>query len=90
MFEFVRNMNANMEYGTAAWELLKEFDVGLGLGIGEKKKIAAPAEVMQLAHDREKARKAKDWKRADALRAEIKSRGYQVDDTAEGPRVKAL
>ena len=36
--------------------------------------------------EREEARKRKDWKRADALREEIKKLGFLVEDAAEGPR----
>ena len=90
LFEFVRKMNSDMIEKKSALALLKEFNAVLGLGIGENKKTAIPAEVMQLARDRESARKAKDWKRADELRDEIKSRGYVVDDTPQGPRLKLL
>lgn len=44
-------------------------------------------EVTQLADEREKARRNKDWKEADRLRKEILERGYVVEDTSEGPRL---
>jgi len=46
-----------------------------------------PAEVTQLAHEREAARQRKDWKESDRLRADISAHGYVVEDTAQGPRL---
>lgn len=42
-------------------------------------------EVVSLAEEREAARKAKDWPRADALRQQIQAAGWVVTDTPEGP-----
>ena len=39
-----------------------------------------PQEVLDLAHARREARAAKDWTRADALRAEIEAAGWKVVD----------
>ena len=68
-----------------------DFDRVFGLGLDKAPQVAddtpIPAEVQALAEAREEARKAKDWKKADALRAEIDARGYEIDDTPEGPRI---
>ena len=45
-------------------------------------------EVLALADQRETARKARDWKRADALRASLLDKGVLVEDSASGPRLK--
>ncbi len=42
--------------------------------------------VRLLVEEREKARQRKDWAKADALREEIKSLGYVVEDTPLGVR----
>lgn len=47
----------------------------------------APAEIMALAAEREKARAGKDFAQSDELRREIKKRGWEVEDTAGGPRI---
>lgn len=70
-------------------KLLQEFDMVLGLGIGGKKKTTLPVAVIKLAEEREAARQAKNWKRADELRAQIREKGYRVDDTPHGPKLKA-
>ena len=46
------------------------------------------AEISALAEEREKARKAKDFARSDALRDEIVGKGYRLVDSPMGPRVE--
>jgi cysteinyl-tRNA synthetase len=41
----------------------------------------------RLAADRDAARAARDWARADALRAELEGRGWTVQDSADGTRL---
>jgi cysteinyl-tRNA synthetase len=47
----------------------------------------APAEVTALVEARTAARTARDWARADALRAELETLGWDVTDTPDGPDV---
>jgi cysteinyl-tRNA synthetase len=54
--------------------------------------LLAPADVADseaegLMEEREAARAARDYERADRIRDELASRGYDVRDTAEGPRL---
>jgi cysteinyl-tRNA synthetase len=44
-------------------------------------------ELLRLAAEREEARRARDFDRADRAREEIRSRGYEVRDTPEGPEL---
>jgi cysteinyl-tRNA synthetase len=44
---------------------------------------------MALVEDREKARAAKKWKDADALREQMRQAGYEIEDTPKGPKIKA-
>ncbi|MBC8425809.1 cysteine--tRNA ligase [bacterium] len=48
-----------------------------------------PAEILDLARQRDAARTAKDWARADALRDEIQAQGFTVEDGASGTQVRA-
>jgi hypothetical protein len=41
-------------------------------------------EILTLAERRQQARQAKEWQRADALRDELLTRGWQVQDTPDG------
>ncbi len=49
--------------------------------------VVIPAEIQVLAEAREEARKNKEWDKADALRAEIESRGYEIIDSAGGVKI---
>ena len=49
--------------------------------------IAIPVEVEQLANDRERARREKNWKRSDELRVQISALGWEVRDTKGGPKL---
>jgi cysteinyl-tRNA synthetase len=44
--------------------------------------------ILQLVDQREAARKAREWKRADALRDELAQLGVVVEDGAQGPRIR--
>lgn len=50
----------------------------------------APDAVQELAHEREAARKAKDFARADELREAIEKVGYRVEDTESGSTLHKL
>jgi len=49
-----------------------------------------PERVRELAAERQRAREARDFARADALRDEITSLGFRVVDTARGPAIEPL
>jgi len=91
LFELIRETNTRFSEprpkaeAKAALALLTELTGVLGL-LGKKDDI--PAEIIEKAEARQTARKAKDWKKADALRDEITAAGYVVEDTPTGPKVK--
>jgi cysteinyl-tRNA synthetase len=68
--------------------LLYEMDLVFGLGVLGWQAVEAPESVKQLAEARLKARAGKDWKEADRLRAEIAGRGFSVEDTREGYKLR--
>jgi cysteinyl-tRNA synthetase len=77
-----------------SYALWKEFDPILGLEVAvnaERKPLTAnaPAEVLRLAAERDDARRAKDWKAADDLRAKIEEEGYAVADCALSSSITA-
>jgi cysteinyl-tRNA synthetase len=59
----------------------------LGLAGLAEPVASAPAEIVALASEREAARAARDFARADALRDRIEAAGFDVRDTPEGPQV---
>ena len=62
----------------------------LGLLYNRKKTDSIPAEVTALVEERAAAKKAKDWGRADAIRAQLTEMGWSVTDTAQGPKIAKL
>lgn len=54
----------------------------------ESAKEQLPPEVTARIEEREAARRARDWARADAIREELARMGYVVEDTPQGPRVR--
>lgn len=93
LFEFVRDVNNLIDSGrlgkSEAEEvrgLMVTFDKVLGV-IGEvKAEEGLSLEAQELIRAREEARKAKDWKRADEIRVQLRQMGIVVEDTAQGVR----
>jgi cysteinyl-tRNA synthetase len=69
----------------AVWEKIDSV-----LGIGAKSEVEIPADINSLLEARQAARKAKDFKRADAIREELKSQGWLIEDTPKGPKLKKI
>ncbi len=57
-------------------------------GLGAAAEVSAPPEILALLEARQAARKAKDFKQADAIRAELKSKGWLLEDTPKGAKLK--
>jgi cysteinyl-tRNA synthetase len=59
------------------------------LAVGAKVEAAEiPAELTALLAARQAARQARDFKRSDALRDELKAKGWVIEDTPKGPKLK--
>jgi len=69
----------------ATWEKLDSV-----LGVGAPPEVELPADIAALLEARQAARKAKDFERADAVRGELKAKGWVIEDTPKGARVKRL
>ena len=73
--------------------LVNDFNRVLGLDLDkdiEAGNTNVPEEVMELVEKRIAAKKAKDFKKADELRDELKSRGWEVVDKKDGVEVKEI
>ena len=58
------------------------------LGICTRQTDDLTPEVRAMVEERAQARKAKDWKRSDALRDAIHAAGYTLEDTPAGQKVR--
>ena len=67
---------------------MRRFDTVLGL-LAEDETIL-DQQVEALLEERQQARQARDFARADVLRKQIQERGYVIEDTPQGPRLKRL
>jgi len=97
IFDFVRDMNGLCDSGQISKEeaeqalaLMKKFDSVLGIFSFEKQELEIPAELQQAFEGRLQARKEKNWKLADELRDFIQQRGYVIEDTPHGVRLKKM
>jgi cysteinyl-tRNA synthetase len=64
---------------------LIEFDKVLGLGLSDIEVRDIPDKVHELAVQREDARKAGEYDKADTYRKKLDKLGYSVEDTPDGP-----
>ena len=67
---------------------IKKMDEVFCFGLLEKERADIPAEIRRLIAKREKARKTKDWKKADEIRKKINNLGYILEDTKEGTNAR--
>jgi cysteinyl-tRNA synthetase len=64
-----------------------EFDKVLGLALEGNVVAEIPDEIMVLAKQREEFRKTKQWSESDRIRQEIFNKGYELEDTSNGPKI---
>jgi cysteinyl-tRNA synthetase len=89
LFEWVAEGNRRLDAGARLGPgRLGEMLYALGLeDLLEAEDEMADPEAERLLHEREEARAAKDFATADARRDELAALGWEVRDTAEGPRL---
>jgi cysteinyl-tRNA synthetase len=65
------------------------FEIFEALGLPLRYEIAAlPPEVVAQAQERDAARAARDWARADAIRADLQAEGWTVEDGPDGTIIR--
>ncbi|MFO1478137.1 MAG: cysteine--tRNA ligase [Verrucomicrobiota bacterium] len=95
VFDWVRDTNRRLAENTltpadaaaalAAWDRVDSV-----LGVTPVVESSVPAEIQALADARTAAKKAKDFKKADEIRAQLKAQGWSIEDTPKGPKLKKL
>ncbi len=90
VFELVRDINSaenpSLKALQCAADTFDELTNVLGL-MYNRKTDEVPQEIIDMAEQRQTARKAKDFKTADILRDQITALGYVIEDTPTGPKV---
>ncbi len=93
LFDTVRRANAALDAGDdavaaalagAAEQITAAFGLALRTDADDE---AAPADIEELAAQRQAARAARDFTRADELRDAIAAAGWQITDTPHGPKL---
>jgi cysteinyl-tRNA synthetase len=87
VFELVGEANRREVSGAA--EPVREMLELLGLGTLAEPEDGANAEAEALMAERERARGERDFERADAIRDQLAALGWEVRDSADGPRLVA-
>ena len=98
VFDWVRDLNRliaenklspqDAANALSAWERVNHV-----LGIKEKSTVSTeniPTEIADLLAARQNARKAKNFAEADLLRDTLKQKGWLIEDTPKGPRLKKI
>lgn len=95
VFSLVKDLNQRISDGAMtnsgavkALKTLRQFDEILDVLESSEKEQDVPKEIQQLLQEREEARAAREYDKADALRDEIQAKGFIVEDTPDGAIVK--
>lgn len=92
VFELIKDINsdistgASKEFGEKCLSLLDELTGVLGL-LSDKKEDSIDDEIQKLVDERQEARKAKNYARADEIRDILKAKGITLEDTPLGIRI---
>jgi cysteinyl-tRNA synthetase len=88
LFEWVAEVNRRIDAGEAVGPgRVGEMLYALGLESLLEAEEAAPDELQRLAAEREEARAARDFQRADRIRDELADAGWEIRDTPEGAQL---
>jgi cysteinyl-tRNA synthetase len=94
LFDFARDVNNMLDSGVVSdiegkriSALIEDLDRVLGV-LPKAKEEGLPKGVEELIRRRDEARKGKDWKTADDVRAQLRAMGIVLEDTATGVRWK--
>jgi len=98
IFNLIRKTNKLLDINKLSTEekkqiysFLLEVDQIFGLGLKKKKKeIVDSKQIKKLVQEREQARLAKNWTKADEIRKKLRKKGVEIRDTGtdKGPEIK--
>ena len=86
LWELIKNPKAKSKI-----ETIKKIDSVFCLDLLKKiKEDKIPVNIKELAKKRDEARKNKDWNTSDKIRDQLKTKGYIIEDSKTGPRIKKI
>lgn len=92
LFEFSSFINTLSGVSKETWLEVERVYVSLGNILGllyeKQSRQKIPPDVLGLAKKREQARQTKQWGESDRLRIQIAERGYVIEDTTAGQKIK--
>lgn len=95
LFDLVRELNIlcdekklSSEDAQKALQLFRDWEGVLGVLPLQKKEEEIPADLLQMLQKREQARRDRNWALSDQMRDAIHQRGYLIEDTPQGGRLK--
>jgi cysteinyl-tRNA synthetase len=95
LFDLIRELNVLCDEqkighneAQLALQYFTQWDQVLGLIPLHSKQEEVPHDLLQFLEQRETARREKNWKQSDAMRDAIHARGYVIEDTPQGARLK--
>ncbi|WXR60425.1 cysteine--tRNA ligase [Peptostreptococcaceae bacterium AGR-M142] len=80
------NENTNKNFAKKAMDLFVELTSVLNIMTKETKEDELDSKVESLIEERKNAKKSKDFKRADEIRAELNEMGIAIEDTRQGTK----
>ncbi|HSX38371.1 MAG TPA: cysteine--tRNA ligase [Chlamydiales bacterium] len=93
LFDLIRELNIlcdedkiGIDDAQEVLDCFEKYNQVLGLDLFFEKEL--PEELLQMLAQREEARKQKDFALSDAIRDAIRKRGYLIEDTPRGARLK--
>ena len=96
VFDWIREMNKRIAENSLSAQdaatALRSWDkIDSVLGVGLKKiETEIPVEISALVEVRTEAKKNRDFKKADAIRDELKAKGWVIDDTPKGIKLRKI
>ncbi|MBE6020360.1 MAG: cysteine--tRNA ligase [Firmicutes bacterium] len=96
VFELIKDINtdvkdgASKEFAQKCLDLMTELTDVLGLLQDKEENDGVDEELQKLIDERQAARKAKDFKRADEIRDMLKAQGIILEDTPQGIKITRI
>ncbi len=87
LFDFIREVNKNGG-GKKSYSFM--LDINAIFNILNLEEVTISEELKELLNKREKARKQKNWEKADEIREKLRQKGYVIEDSEVGPKLKKV